>query len=170
MKAALVILCGWWGTLIVVAMVLAAGTVLNPELEVAWEMANRQWQMVKARVWKVWWAATCNVDCAWCGKRMWRAVLPVRFRLGPGHWVPRISHSICVECAGQELEKTKRLIAVALAEEKAESRKQKAESGGARGEVGMANGKSQIANGEEAERRELWRGHDSMEANLRKRF
>src|ERR1043166_4934705 len=40
------------------AMVLAAGTVLNPELEVAWEMANRQWQMVKARVWKVWWGAT----------------------------------------------------------------------------------------------------------------
>ena len=52
---------------------------------------------------KRWFRLTCHVDCAWCQRRLHRALMPLRYHLGPGRWMPRVSHSICKECLDREL-------------------------------------------------------------------
>ncbi|SRR6266550_328379 len=92
MRATLILsLC--WGTLIVLAAVIgkAGATIANSKSRIA-----KPWRA--ATIGKILFWLTCHVDCAWCKRRVHRAIWPRPYHLAGGIVAPAISHTICPKC------------------------------------------------------------------------
>src|SRR5262249_21355737 len=96
----------WPGALtFVVALVTVFATVL---VAVICAVTVTAWRPVRSRLSKVWFDLTYHTDCAWCGRRLHHAWLPLRkARIGkigrwPGVKVPRINSTICPDCQASQ--------------------------------------------------------------------